>query len=252
MKFEIKDVKKAVEFIELIKFIKTLSNHITCMCSPEQMYIQLMDSSHVCLVDIIIPKSWFHSYDTQNVTFSMSANILSKICSMYTLDSVIEAYISDDDNDKIHFHLLHEQQNKLFAIPLMDIERDILATKDADTNLDFTIRTKLLEKYVGELSLFGEEVTIECRDDKIFFGANNDEGTFNIEIKNENLEEFNAIDDLVFKAAFSIKYLQYITTLSKIYPSIHLYLDDTNPLMITFDATEIKIKFFVAPKCPEE
>jgi hypothetical protein len=171
---------------------------------------------------------------------------------MYTLDSVIEVYIEDDDNDKIHFHLLHEQQNKLFAIPLMDIERDILATKDADTNLDFTIRTKLLEKYVGELSLFGEEVTIECRDDKIFFGANNDEGKFNIEIKNENLEEFNAIDELVFKAAFSIKYLQYITTLSKIYPSIHLYLDDTNPLMITFDATEIKIKFFVAPKCPEE
>jgi hypothetical protein len=31
MKFQIKDVKKAVEFIELIKFIKTLSNHITCI-----------------------------------------------------------------------------------------------------------------------------------------------------------------------------------------------------------------------------
>jgi DNA polymerase III sliding clamp (beta) subunit (PCNA family) len=88
MKFQIKDVKKAVEFIELIKFIKTLSNHTTCMCSPEQMYIQIMDSSHVCLVDIIIPKSWFHSYETENFTFSMSANILSKICSMYTLESV--------------------------------------------------------------------------------------------------------------------------------------------------------------------
>ena len=171
---------------------------------------------------------------------------------MYTLDSVIEVYISDDDNDKIHFDMLHEKQNKLFAIPLMDIERDILATKDTDTNLDFTIKTKLLEKYVSELSLFGEEVTIECRDDKIFFGAVNDEGKFNIEIKNENLENFNAIDDLVFKAAYSIKYLQYISKLANIYPLIHLYLDDTNPLMITFDSAEIKIKFFVAPKCSDE
>ena len=100
--------------------------------------------------------------------------------------------------------------------------------------------------------MFGEEVTIECRDDKIYFGAINDEGKFNIEIKNENLEDFNAIDDLVFKAAYSIKYLQYISKLANIYPLIHLYLDDTNPLMITFDSAEIKIKFFVAPKCSDE
>ena len=47
MKFQIKDVSKAYEFIELIKFIKNLSSDITCQCVKEHIYIQVMDSSHV-------------------------------------------------------------------------------------------------------------------------------------------------------------------------------------------------------------
>ena len=80
MKFQIKDSKKAVEFIELIKLIKTLSQHLTCMCTDKELYIQIMDSSHVCLVDLIIPNTWFHLYESKNITFSLSSVILCKIC----------------------------------------------------------------------------------------------------------------------------------------------------------------------------
>ena len=251
MKFQINDVKKAFEFIELMKFIKNISQHITFMCTPEHIYIQTMDSSHVCLLDVYIPADWFHSYETQNVTFSMYASILVKVLSMYTIDSMIDIYISEEDDDKIHINLIHDKEQKIFAIPLMDIEREILKAKDIDTKLDFMINTKKLDKYINELILFGEEITIECNNDKLFLGTKNDEGSFNIEIKNETLEEFNVIDDYAFKGAYSIKYLQYILKLSIIYPKIHLYLDDESPLMITFDSTNIKIKLFVAPKCSD-
>ena len=251
MKFQINDVKKAFEFIELMKFIKNISQHITFMCTPEHIYIQTMDSSHVCLLDVYIPAEWFHSYETINVTFSMYASILVKVLSMYTIDSMIDIYISEEDNDKIHINLIHDKEQKIFAIPLMDIEREILKAKDIDTKLDFMINTKKLDKYINELILFGEEITIECNNDKLFLGTKNDEGSFNIEIKNESLEEFNVIDDYAFKGAYSIKYLQYILKLSIIYPKIHLYLDDESPLMITFDSTNIKIKLFVAPKCSD-
>ena len=170
MKFQIKEVKKAVEFIELIKLIKTLSQHLTCMCTSDQIYIQIMDSSHVCLVDLIIPNTWFYIYESQNITFSVSANILTKVCAMYTLDSIIEFIIDDENPDKLDIHIMHKLQNKMFSIPLMDIERDILSTKDLDTKLDFQVNTKVLEKYVTELALFGEDITIECRDDKVYLG----------------------------------------------------------------------------------
>jgi len=251
MKFQIKEVKKAVEFIELIKLIKTLSQHLTCMCTSDQIYIQIMDSSHVCLVDLIIPNTWFYIYESQNITFSVSANILTKVCAMYTLDSIIEFIIDDENPDKLDIHIMHKLQNKMFSIPLMDIERDILSTKDLDTKLDFQVNTKVLEKYVTELALFGEDITIECRDDKVYLGSEGIEGKYNIEIENEQLEEFNVVENYNFKGSYSIKYLQYISKLFITYPTINLYLDEDSPLMITFTSTDIKLKFFVAPKCTD-
>jgi proliferating cell nuclear antigen PCNA len=258
MKFQIKDVSKAYEFIELIKFIKNLSSDITCQCVKEHIYIQVMDSSHVCLVDIYIPKNWFHMYETSNITFSMKTAILAKIVAMYTLDSIIECFIDENDADNIHIKLIHDKQQKIFEVPLMDIEKDVLAPKTIDTNLDFIIKTKLLEKYISELSQFGEILSIECKDDKIYFGTKSiEEGTINIEIKNECLEEFNVVEDYTFKGLYFIKYLQYITKLCSIYTNIHLYLDETNPLMITFEKSNeeksnITIQYFIAPNCSDE
>jgi proliferating cell nuclear antigen PCNA len=252
MKFQIKDVKKAVEFVELIKLIKALSQHLTCICNSEQLYIQVMDSSHVCLVDLIIPNTWFYMYESSNITFSMSSVILSKICSMYTLDSIIEIIIDEENPDKCNIHILHNLQNKLFSIPLMDIEKDTLTTNELDTKLDFQMKTKILEKYLTELSSFGEELIIECYDDKIFLSTEGSEGNFKIEIENNNLEEFNVIENYKYKGAYSIKYLQYISKLFITYSNISLYLDENSPLMVTFTSTDIKIKFFIAPKCSDD
>ena len=249
MKFQIKDVKKAIEFIEIIKFIKNLTNHITVMCTADNMCINLLDDSHVCLVDINIPTSWFHAYESENYTFSVSASILVKVLAMYTLDSIIEVII--EDNDKIHIHLLHELQQKLFSIPLIDIEREIMSPTIKDTKLDFTIKTKILDKYINELAMFGEDVEFECSNDKLYLTSTNHEGTLKIEIKNESLEEFNVVENYVFKSKYCIKYIQYISKLS-IYPNMCFSLDEANPLLITFKKTDIEIKYFVAPKCSDD
>jgi hypothetical protein len=37
----------------------------------------------------------------------------------------------------------------------MDIEKDTLTTKELDTKLDFQVNTRLLDKYVNELAMFG-------------------------------------------------------------------------------------------------
>ena len=250
MKFQIKDSKKSMEWIELLKFIKNLNTHITIMCTPTYMFIQIMDQSHVCMIDINIPSTWFHLYESENCTFSVMSSILVKVFGMYTMDSLIEVIIND--LDKIHIHLLHELQQKLFAIPLMDIEQDVLSTNKNDTKLDFVMKTKVLDKYINELAMFGEEVEIECNDDKLFLQSTNHEGSLRIEIKNETLEEFNVIENYLFKGKYCIKYLQYISKLSIIYPNIHLFLDEESPLLITFEGTELTIKYYIAPKFSDE
>ena len=83
------------------------------------------------------------------------------------------------------------------------------------------------------------------------------------EFKQENTHGYinedgdNFIEDYTFKGLYFIKYLQYITKLFSIYSNIHLYLDEANPLMITFeksneDKSNITIQYFIAPNCSDE
>ena len=94
MKFQIKSDERAAEFIELFKVIKNLSNDTTFMCTPENIFIQVMDHSHVCLLNVYFPSEWFHLYEAENSTFSVSTNIMVKVLAMYTMNSLIET-ISD-------------------------------------------------------------------------------------------------------------------------------------------------------------
>ena len=85
MRLQITEVSKAFEWIELFKFIKQLNQHVTFMCKKNELYIQLMDDSHICLIDITIPSTWFTSYESENQTFSVMTNILVKIFGMRKL-----------------------------------------------------------------------------------------------------------------------------------------------------------------------
>jgi proliferating cell nuclear antigen PCNA len=238
MKFQIQDTKKAQEWIELLKIIKHLSNHITFMCTPTQMFIQVMDMAHVCLMDIKIPSSWFFLYESPNEVFSVSIAILIKLFGMYSSE-VIEVFT---DSDKIHIHF---NQQKMFAIPLMTIDTDTLDTAINDSQVYFVIPTKTFDKYIHELSVFGETIEFICNKDIISLKSENHEGSLHIELKSETLPEFNGCEKMI-KGHFCTKYLQYISKLS-IYPDIHIYLTEDAPMRITFKS-DIVIHYFIAPK----
>lgn len=251
MKFIIHEHDKITEFMEIIKFMKNLNQYTTMMCNSEQIHIQLLDDSHVSLLDIHIPMDWFETYICDSpLTFSVSNTILSKLFGLYTKGSIMETEI---DEEKYHLSFLNENENKYFSISLIDIEKDLLSPTFHDTDLDFSLSTSLLDTYLSDLSIFGEDLEIVCDRDTLYLSTEGDEGTMKIEIAVKMLSEFNVIDDYEFKCKYSAKYLQYISKLKKNYKTIHLYLDDNSPLLITFDhESGIKINYFIAPKINED
>ena len=62
MKFIIKEETKIVQFIELFKFMKNLSQYVTLNCTEERINIQILDESHVSLLDIKFKGEWFSEY----------------------------------------------------------------------------------------------------------------------------------------------------------------------------------------------
>lgn len=249
MKFIIKENDKINEFIELIKFMKNLSQYTTMMCNSEHIHIQLLDDSHVSLLDIDIQSKWFETYECDEpLTFSVNNNILSKLFALYTKGSIMETEI---DEEKYHLSYLNDKENKYFTIGLIDIDKELLSPVIQDTDLDFSLSTSLLDTYLNDLSIFGEDLEIICNNDTLYLTTEGDEGNMKIEISVKSLIQFNVIDDYEFRCKYSSKYLKYISKLKKKY--IHLYLDANNPLLITFDnETGIKINYFIAPKINED
>jgi proliferating cell nuclear antigen PCNA len=228
-----------------------MNQHITLLFRQSELYIQIMDGAHVCLIDITIPDSWFDLYEIEDTkTISLVSSIFVKIFSMYTKDSTFELEVTDDA-EKLSIHYYNSLQNKHFEIPLMDIEQDILSPNLIETMLDFNIKSSSFDKYVTELSQFGDDVIIKCSDEKLFFESKGDEGKLQIELEGDTLEEFNVVENYNFTAKFPVKYLTIISKFSVNYPYVHLYLDEENPVRITFNNTEIKINYFLAPKIEE-
>lgn len=248
MKIQIKESKKFIEWCELFKFINKMNQHITMMFNTNELYIQIMDNAHVCLIDITIPSEWFDLYENnENTVISIVSASMVKVFSTYTKDSVFEMSLTSDA-DKLSISFFNALQNKNFELNTMDIEQDILSPSVIQTLLDFSIKSSVFDKYITELSQFGEDVTIRCSNEKLFFETSGDEGKLNIELDGDKLEEFSLVEDYTFQAKFAIKYLSFISKFSVNYPFVHLYLDEEHPVRITFDNTDIKINYFLAPK----
>lgn len=240
----IKDAKKIVEFIEIIKFTKCLTQYTTMMCDKDKMNIQLLDDTLICLLDVNFPCEWFDSYECEEPhIFSIQNTTITKLFSLYKKGSIIETLV-DDEN--YHLSYLNDKENKHFTIELIDIDKEILSTQETDTDLDFTIKTDLLESYLKDLSIYGETIDIIYKDDTLYFVG---QGKTKIEIFESSLIELNVVDDHEFYGSFSIKYIKPFTKLKKVYKEVKFYLDDNKPLLMKPDK---KINYFIAPKTNEE
>lgn len=248
MKFQINNSKKAFEWIEIFKFIKNLNQYVSFTIKQDEIYIQIMDGAHVCLVDIKFPSTWFSLYECDDpVTLSVMSNVIVKVMSMYTNDTTIE-FSMCTENDKLQIHMLNSNQNKHFELPLIEIDQELLTPIIVETSLDFSIKSKAFDKYITELTNFGDDVEIKCSNEKLYFESNNEEGKYQIELEGDNLEEFNVVENYDFSANFPLKYITIISKLSVAYPTVHLYLDESSPVRITFDNNETIFNFFLAPK----
>jgi DNA polymerase III sliding clamp (beta) subunit (PCNA family) len=247
MKFKLHNIQKVAEWVEIFKFIKNINKHITFMAKKDELYIQMMDSSHVCLVEIKFPSSWFQEYESIDEVISCSSAVLVKIFGLYTTDTMIEISSTED---KLEIHLLNVIQNKHFEIPLLDIDQDLLSPSITDSLMDFSIKSKVFDKYLQEILLFGEDIKIESKDEKIFLHSANDDGKIQIEIEGDNLEEFNVVENFVFTASYPLRYLLLVSKLALVYQQVHLFMDDQSPMRITFKS-DVNINFFLAPKITE-
>ena len=250
MKFSIVNQENCQKWIEIFKIIKYLNSYTTLCSRENDLFIQIMDDSHVCLLNINIEKEWFESYESENETFSFLSTIMVKILQLYIPNTLM---IFELVQEKLQISFKYEDKTeKIFELPLVEIDKDILDSQTMEGSVEFQMSTISLDKYISEMMMFRDSMEFICYQDNLFMKSCGDEGNYSLKIPYEVLDELVIEDDLQLKTRVSLKYLYYLTKSNNVFKNIQLKIQSNAPFFVIIEEPMFSLQYYIAPKINDD
>ena len=260
MKLEIEDIKKTEYFVNIFKYLSQISKNVNIYFMKEKMFIQTMDDHHVCMFELYLQKEWFSAYeitDTDDPKIGINTEIMSIILKCKEKNhKIILSYEGSSDILDINFTGDEDNIDKEFSMPLMVIDTDIQHFPvDVEWNADFEIKSSLFQKLTTELSLFNDDVIIQCNEETISLSAQSlINGKYTVKIDVNDLESYSIDENMKLNISYSLKYFTYISNFSNLCDSIYINVSDELPLKVNcyLGDKENYIRFYLAPKITDD
>ena len=269
MNIVITNPQKAEQFGMLFQHVKAFTDHINIVFGKDQMFIQCMDTSHVSIMELYLPSSWFctyeHEFDDASVknsgreaegvrgnsgersskefTIGVSSSMLYKILNSREKTQLIEISYSQEENDKLFVRMRNPggtpvnktDFEKHFEIPLMDIDTDTMDIPAIEHQAEITISSYHFASIINQLKMFGDTMDIQCSEEKILLGSNSHEnGKMFVEIKIDDLSSFIIDEGKELSLAFSLTYLHNICLYNKIAKEVEVKFSSDYPMQMTY------------------
>ena len=275
MNITISNPQKAEQFAMLFQHIKSFTDHINIVFGKEHVFIQCMDTSHVSIMELFLPATWFSEY-TQSfddaITIGVSSSMLYKILNAREKTQVVIITYSQEENDKLFVRMQNPEGvaaaktdfEKHFEIPLIDIDSDTMEIPSIEHQAEITISSYHFASIINQLKMFGDTMDIQCSEEKIMLGSNSQEnGKMFVEIKIDDLSCFIIDEGKELSLSFSLTYLHNICLYNKIAKEVEVKFSSDYPMQMTYyldgltteeerPANSAKLSFYLAPKIAED
>lgn len=275
MNIIIKNPIKADIFVSLFQYISKFTENMNLMFEKDRFYMQTINTSHVVILEICLPKEWFDVYEIAEGSLNIGVNtaLFYKVLKKREKTQQIQIQYNGKVDDRLQFFFTTcnteiELENKSedkkakkdedlifdkdFEIPLIDIEEELLSIPSMDYQAELSLSTDKFANLIGQLKDFGETLEIECSEDKITLSAHSSEnGKMITRILIEDLTEFAIEENEKIQMEFALKYLYDICLYQKISKTIEIKISKDFPMRILYplgaeqDATFL---FYLAPK----
>jgi proliferating cell nuclear antigen PCNA len=257
MLLKISNPARAEMFNIIFQNIKLITADINITFESDKIHIQCMDPAHVAVLEVHIGSTWFDSYELsdniEGLVIGVNANILGKIFGTRNKlqDIIIEC---SDDKDTLSVKFESEDKNeynKMFEIPLMDLDIDAMEIPLMDYEAEFSLPSHIYASLMSQLKLFGETMNIECSEDKIMLNSSSiDTGKMSTEISIDDLNEFSIDEGKELNISYSLSYLCNIANFHKLSNEIELKFKDDHPIQLIYNlgTEDANVMFYVAPK----
>ena len=255
--FVISDLDKADMLTVIFKNMKVFTETVNFIVDHKGMFIQGMDSNHICLHELTLPASWFDEWHLEEDEGEMIFGIMSEtLCKIFDSRAKTHIINAETDNDmmKIVFSdgTGENVYDEYFSTPQLKIDFEVMTTGGSEYDAEFKISTNRFTTLMTKVSKFGEKVRFKCEGTNVTLSTESTTGTtINVPVKKEDFEEFK-IDDAL-ESQYDVKYLINMCKFAKLSDSIYLGVGVENPLSVSYKMEEdVTMYFYLAPFMDEE
>lgn len=260
MKLSIENKSKLEMFVALFQLLKNWSSQLNLQFEPDQLYIQTMDKSHICLSNIVIKAAWFSEYFVEEAT-----NIAVDTGSFATMMNYAVKHNKVDiifnQADKLFINLTSgatvsetssNNFDHFFELLLMDVEQENLSIPSVDYDVEFSMDSKKFSDLISELMVFGPNLNIVCTEDLLEFNSSGDTGKLKVNIPIDSLNEFAISEGEKLDISYSLAHIGKMCLSSKLSGEIAVGISAEYPMSLKYSLGEdSSVAFFVAPKIAE-
>lgn len=251
MNLKISDRKKGV-FISIFNLLKNSSIDINATFDVDNLHIQGMDKSHICLFDLNLKKNWFESYEvTSKELFCFNANNFYSIINTKSDEQtlVIKKEIDDFLSIELINLIKNSDYNKYFSMPLLEYEYDEMNIPLPDYDAEFSLPSKKVTDMLSQLSNFGDDINIKCSDDCVDFKTNGTSGEMRVNIPVDDMLSYAVVEGGDVDVTYSLLYINKMCITNKLTSDIEFSISKDCPMKINYDlGDDSSLVFYIAPK----
>ena len=238
MNIEITDPIKCDIFVSLFQYVSKFTDHMNIMFESERFYMQSMNSAHVVIFEIILPKEWFTKYELTSGFLKIGIMTTTFYKVLKTREKTQNIQIESISSDKIHFSFSGDDKkvfDKDFEISLLDIEQELLDIPHVNHQAEFSLSSDNFASIVNQFKDFGDTMKIECSEESISLSSQSLEiGKMSAKINIEELTEFAIDEGEIIQISFGLKYLHDICLYQKISKQVEIKISRNFPMMIIY------------------
>lgn len=280
MNIQIEDPIKAELFVAIFQHVPKFTDHVNIMLEADRFYVQSINSSHVIIMEVVLPASWFSIYSVlpEITMIGLQSSLFYKVLKKREKHQKIHLECLDGSTDYLEVHFTSADSSdtvsaketvidktifdKHFHIPSIDIDAELVAIPEMEYQAEFILCSDAFANLINQLKDFGDALEIECSEEKIELRANSSEnGRMLTSIPIEDLSEYAIEDGEKIVSEFALKYLHEIGSYKSISKHVEISLSRDFPMRILFrlgggggevendkEVGEPKLLFFIAPK----
>lgn len=253
MKFIISNSQGIQQFSTILGNSKQFLETITCHFKEDGMYFRGLDSTHTCMIECALNKTWFDAYhfnDGEDMPVaSFNAAVIQKVLKARHESQEIEVEIEGDSDTLLISFTKGNNFNKIFEIPLMNVDNQNMEMQEADTDVDLMMDSKKMEVLTTNLVNFNDDLKMNFTEEKIVFTANGLDGSMSVEIDFDDVTEYAVGENTELTQTFNLKMLNQMCAYSSLTNEMKIGFCNGRPMSLKYIMGEgSHMLFYLAPK----